>query len=633
MSAQAGIHYFDRRCVPPAVSAALAATLATYGPDGGGDASPAPGVAMIARRLQVTPEDHADVQPVQLAHGSWLTWDGRLDNREDLMMALGMRPSAEIADVQVVALAIERWGDEDTWPRLVGDWSAVLWSTGSRTVTLATDFMGVRPLYYVITDSYCAWSTALEGLLAITGRRSDLDDVFFVCSVICTRMPGHTPYRDIRVVVSGHRVRVDAAGAANVRQYWRLPQSTIRYHDPRDYQAHLRAVFSRAVQRRLRSDRPVWMELSGGWDSSTIVCMAARLREQASCTAPALHTASHVSPADPESDETRFIEAVEAHVHVPSMHIVLDRTATPIVPNPVYFRTTLASELAIYERMRSSGARVLMSGRFGDGVMGNFPVDTTDATAALRALRPMRALGECRAWALATQDTAWSMLADALVGLAPAWLAERRDLRDALRSLTGSRGATTRRMAAQLGGAPGGMAHLEVIVRTQTAWRLRNQSPHVNRHVVAGLALYALNQELSSPAEGEGVLATYPFADRDLVEFVTAIPARVLCEPGRPRALMRDAFVGLLPERIHRRFSKGYAAPFRTRLVQQHAPALLRDLDVLHVVTRRFVDPSFLRTQLQLVPAGAPHDGSFLLRVLLIEQWLTALASERSAAA
>src|SRR5262245_54505466 len=102
MSAHAGIHCFDGRPVTRDTLATLIAALAAYGPDGGREASPSPGVALVTRRLLITPEDSADHQPVELANGSWLTWDGRLDNRVDLMRELGLRGGDGMADAHVV---------------------------------------------------------------------------------------------------------------------------------------------------------------------------------------------------------------------------------------------------------------------------------------------------------------------------------------------------------------------------------------------------------------------------------------------------------------------------------------------------------------------------------------------------
>jgi asparagine synthetase B (glutamine-hydrolysing) len=631
MSAHAGICYFDRRPIPPSVSATLVDSLAPYGPDGGADASPAPGVMMAARRLQVTVEDRADTQPVELANGGHLTWDGRLDNRLDLMAELGMPASVAIADATVVGRAIERWGEERTWPRLIGDWSAALWDPESRSIVLANDFMGVRPLYFLVADSYCAWSTALEGLVSITGRRTDLDDVFFMCSVMRSRMPGRTPYRGIHALMAGHRTRIDANGVRD-GQYWHLPDTMLRYRDRRDYQVRLRELLRQAVARRIRSDRPVWMELSGGWDSSSIVCMAARLAEEGG-PVPQLATVSYVLPDDPESDETRFIASVEEQVGLPHEHVALHRGNTFVIPNPVHFRTASSQVLAAYERMRAAGARALLSGRMGDGVFGNFPVEHTSIVAALRGLQLPTLVRELRAWSLDAHETAWSLLGHALGELAPARYVERRDAASVLASLT--HWAKGRRLKPEevFSVPPAAMEHFYAVQAIHTRWRLREHRDWRSSQFLAAAALYSLNLELSSPPEAPDVCKTYPLTDRDLIEYVASIPATVLCEPRRPRALMRNAIGPILPRRIEARFSKGHAAPFGARLARESAGTLLASLDTSHSVARGYVSRDGLRMHAERALAGLPHDSGFLIHTLHMERWFAALDAKASAAA
>src|SRR5207302_381895 len=83
-----------------------------------------------------------------------------------------------------------------------------------------------------------------------------------------------TPYVGIHAVPPSSSVRL-GPGRANVSGYWDFdPGKRIRYRTDAEYEEHFRAVFGKAVQRRLRSDGPILAELSGGMDSSSIVCMA-----------------------------------------------------------------------------------------------------------------------------------------------------------------------------------------------------------------------------------------------------------------------------------------------------------------------------------------------------------------------
>src|SRR5260370_19311053 len=98
--------------------------------------------------------------------------------------------------------------------------------------------------------------------------------------------PSRTPDRDILPVPAGQAVR-SAAGITKASAFWNLPvDSRIRYHDDRQYDEHLRWLFRDAVRTRLRTTSPDCSELSGGLDSSSIVCMAAGLVVKPAAGAP-----------------------------------------------------------------------------------------------------------------------------------------------------------------------------------------------------------------------------------------------------------------------------------------------------------------------------------------------------------
>jgi asparagine synthase (glutamine-hydrolysing) len=621
MSAHAGLFYFDGRPVPSDALDTLAAACRPFGPDNSAHACPTPGVALSYHALRVTPEDEFERQPVRLADGRLLTWSGRLDDRDDFVAELGLPPSHTTPDSQIVAEACMRWND-DVFQRLIGDWSLALWNPRNQHVTIACDPFAVRALFYLVTDSYCAWSTALEGLVDLTGRSTDFDDEYLQARAISIFLPGRTPYRGISLLPGGHFVRFTRNGVQSPQQYWHLPTHTIRYQDRRDYATHLRMLFRQAVADRLRSSHPVRMELSGGWDSSAVVCMAARVAADSTdgALAPKLETFSYITPKDREADEERFMDAVLAHTGLPAHKIPFEHDDPPYFPAPVHLREVHPGLVAAYADAREAGVRVVMTGRFGDLTMGNFPVDVASIVWSIRLGRPLALFQALRSWSLASQRTAWQLLWMAITELLP----ERVEVAHLCRRYD--------RSESQEGGsvpiidlAP---SHSEAmnLVRPSIAawvhWCRQEQRPHVSRKFLQGLAEGALGSRGTSRPDCTGLVLTHPYSDRRLIDYMSSIPWSIVCEPGRPRALMRDALGPIMPERVTRRFSKGRYQAYHARRVSVIASLMSDTRATPEVVARRYVSAEKLAQRLQELRAGSSSAWNALLSAGIVETWL-----------
>src|SRR6185295_13406171 len=106
---------------------------------------------------------------------------------------------------------------------------------------------------------------------------SDLDEQYIAGFLIFGACPNRTPYKGIYSVPPGHAVCVSSEGTS-IRRFWEMPiGDTIRYQSERRYEEQFRALFREAVAVRLQTDSPVLAELSGGLDSSSVVCMANHL--------------------------------------------------------------------------------------------------------------------------------------------------------------------------------------------------------------------------------------------------------------------------------------------------------------------------------------------------------------------
>jgi asparagine synthase (glutamine-hydrolysing) len=108
----------------------------------------APGIAMAFAKFARTPDAPADLQPLEdPAAETCVTFDGRLDNRDELAAQLDLQISDSTPESVLVSAAYRRWGVECP-VRLLGDFSLVVWDGRERRLFMARDIFGLRPLFY-----------------------------------------------------------------------------------------------------------------------------------------------------------------------------------------------------------------------------------------------------------------------------------------------------------------------------------------------------------------------------------------------------------------------------------------------------------------------------------------------------
>ena len=120
-----------------------------------------------------------------------------------------------------------------------------------------------------------------------------------------------TPYVGIHSVRPSSSVLI-RAGKHTVSKYWDFdPKKRICYRSDGEYEEHYRGIFAEAVRRRLRSDSPVLAELSGGMDSSSIVCIADSIAARGASETPRLDTVSYYNDSEPNWNERPYFAKVE----------------------------------------------------------------------------------------------------------------------------------------------------------------------------------------------------------------------------------------------------------------------------------------------------------------------------------
>jgi asparagine synthase (glutamine-hydrolysing) len=542
----------------------------------------------------------------QAPDGSVCLWDGRLDNGKDLLRQTGL-PSDSLDSAIVLGLykkkGVSGLGD------VVGDWSVCIWDAGRREILLASDYAGIRPLYYHCTADNLYWSSSLADLARWTAI-SDLNDLYAAGFLLRGSAPGQTPYAGIVPAPAGHAVLIAQDKIAR-RAFWTLPvHREIRYPNESRYEEELLELFREGVQARMSPDTPTCAELSGGLDSSSVVCMADRLRKQRAGCMQALNTFSYTHDNCP--DERYFLE-VERNCDLVANH--LDLREFPAFAAGLAGATPAWWEPRFRElsrRMSAMGSGVFLTGQFGDLIMANTTDDTGQVTEWLARGRFWKAAREAYAWARSMQAPIYPILWRSIREACSSWIPPvsplasvgriRGSMEDSL-----SEGLRARIASDERDRLAGG------------AWR---DAPPGRRRRFRAVGEVLQSRNLQAPEALQHISYAHPFAHRPLVEFMLAIPAHVVCRPGQPRRLMRRAFSGLLPQLVLGRMSKAAYESTYLQPLMPLAAEMLKHPGEIQVVERGYLDRTSLTGRLARFAQGLDCNQTQLRLAIVFEFWL-----------
>lgn len=609
MSLQAGIFYFDQRPVPEREAAGI--LDGTFSRDCDPPTSHrSPGVFLAHAASQLDARTPDGPQPL-IGQSGAISFDGRLDNRDDLILRLRDILAGNRSDAALAEAVYGRWGAEGL-VHLVGDWSLAIWDETEKAVVLASDFAGVRPLYYCVQGNRVLWSTSLHPLVD-WAEVDEIDAEYVASFLLLSACPNRTPYRGIYSVPPGHSVHISKRGTS-IEPFWKLPiGNTIRYRSESEYEEHLRILFREAVRCRLRTTAPVLSELSGGLDSSSIVCMGSHLLRSGDVRTPRLVTLSYEHEG---SRDTSFYTAVEKFCNLDSIHVstagypfLTESQTGGVMPAFWEQMHTHAATLA-----RQTGAKTYLTGQLGDLVMGNWWDDSEQVAGLLRTGRVGPALKQALSWSQVLRIPIYPILWKALMSSLPPSLAPasacRMDDDDGTPRSTEDSIAPDFRKRAALCDNP-----------FSREWM---SAPPERRKYFRGLLEIVQMRKLQPPAPLQHLCYTHPYAHRPLVAFMLSIPADVVCRPGEPRRLMRKAFHELWPPELRKRRSKDAFGGVFLDSLRPLASKLLEGPQQLQVVERGYVDPANLKKRLEMLTHSLDCNEGQLRHIILLEFWLRA---------
>ena len=525
-------------------------------------------LAMGRQLFRTLPEDVHDRQPIHGADGRLsLIADVRLDNRDELLAALGPSPDASRrCDADVLLACLEKWG-EGALDRIVGDFAFALWNEQDQTLLLARDFLGQRPLHYHRGKGFFAFASMPKGLHALADVPYAPDEQ--AMAEFVTLMPQVGPasfFEGIDRVEAGCIVKVSRGGMTR-RRYWEPSRPSSPAKSSEDYVAGLRYHLDQATRSRLRgANGAVGTHLSGGWDSAAVAATAARLSAEEGGRVTAFTSAPRADyrgacPADRIGDESHLAGATAAMY--PNIDHVLIRSShrSPLEDLDRYFywfdRPMLNACNMVWMGAINAAARDRKLTVMLIGQAGNMSISYNGLERLPELLRERRWLTLGReGWALvAKQNLSWrGFLAGTIGPYIP------RELWQRLRKLRGGGGFTAVSEYTSIHPALLDKLELERIAGERGldfTYRPRADS-FESRLWVLG------RTDWGNPNKGwlagYGIDQRDPTADRRLIEYCLQVPMAEYLQAGEMRSLGRRALSDRLPPMVLAERRKGYQA-------------------------------------------------------------------------
>jgi asparagine synthase (glutamine-hydrolysing) len=614
--------------------------------------------------LWTTAESIHEHLPLVSATGDMvLTTDARIDNRDELITALGLfhRPPEAISDSELILAAYMAWGERCP-EKLLGDFAFAVWDGRKQALFCARDHFGVKPFYYYASEQAFIFGSEIKALLSlpeVPRRLNETRIADYLANIVADK--ASTFYQQIMRLPPAHSMMVTRE-ARRQRCYWSLDSTReLRLASDDAYAEAFREIFDQAVRCRLRSAFPVGSMLSGGLDSSSITCVAHELLAQD--RKQLLHTFSVIFDDVPESDERPFINAVLSHRRVEPHFVYGDRVGplSDIERMSWHQEEPLGApnlflHWAMWGAARDQGVRVLLDGLVGDTAVSHGEFYLTDLA---RADRWSLFASETHALAERRSQSPWPYLQNHgliyLTSLAHQmrWLTFVRAVGElpkhfdvshwnlvlnyGLKPLAPNAMRRAWRRLHQRETSPWSvtstinpdfarrtkiMDRVQAVEQSEARLARSAQGQHYYE-LTSGLINLAM-EIVDRGAAASSVEARYPFLDRRLIEFCLAVPAEQKLQQGWTRMIMRRALAASLPSEIRWRVGKGNLAPNFDHGMLTLGRSLLDEFMTRDVHSiEAYVDPNAVRQSYERYCAHKREDDMFSVWLAVtLAMWL-----------
>jgi asparagine synthase (glutamine-hydrolysing) len=577
--------------------------------------------ALGVRRLSVIDLETGH-QPMANENGTiWVVQNGEIYNfrvLRDHLERRGHRFRTQ-SDTEVIVHAYEEYG-EDCAAHLDGMFAFAIWDVRQRTLLLARDRMGEKPLYYYAGPDTIVFGSELRALLEhpAVPRELSLPSLTRYLSFEYIPAP-HSILTGIEKLPPGHLVTVSPGDKPRVVPYWDLSFAPDESLDAEEWSQALRQALEQSVRRQLVSDVPLGVFLSGGIDSSAVAALATQISGRA------LKTFS-LGFAETSYDERPFARLVAQHCGADHTEVEFSATdaasllenAGDLLDEPLVD----GSFLPLY-RLSQTARRtvsVVLSGDGADELFCGYPT--------FLAERGVRWLQRCPGWLQRAAASGVNRLAPS-----PRYGSAQFLLKQFFRALPFPRavrtqlllgGLTASERLALLSPVVGASCvdvepyeELATVGQTQTLDVMERLIYQQCKFYLAGQNLVAVDR--ASMACGLEVRA--PFLDRPLVELAGRIPSPFKMARWQTKAIVKHALRGLLPDAILARRKQGFGVPIAQWLRGPLRPALEERLAPRRVAGIGLFNPAAIARLTGEHLEGTADHWKVLWALLIFDAW------------
>lgn len=554
-----GIYQFAGTSLPASVIGKMNDALAQRGPDAEGTYSD-DFVALGHRRLSIIdPAPHSN-QPFESADGRYvMVFNGEIYNFKRLRSSLSQNVFSTQSDTEVLLAAYQFYG-EDCVKHLNGMFAFAIWDKVKKTLFLARDRMGIKPLYYILTNDEIIFSSSVKAILS-TGlidrklSENGLQDYLRYQTV-------HTPYTLIEgvfMIMPGQHLTVSEEHEPIFKTYWSLTNDYLPGSNSiTKVKEEVKNRLTESIEKRLVADVPFGAFLSGGIDSSILVALMSQM------------SATKVDTFSIAFQEKEFSEALYARQianQYQTNHHEIELGANEfkdLIPDAFKNMDHPSGDglntFVVSKKTREAGVKMAISGLGGDELFGGYSIfqqaPTLQAKKWLSSFPVYlrKPVGQLMNLAKGTIESA--KIAEILKApnfdleyIYPAYRQVLMDdqLSDLLKTNSLSENSVMLR------------AH-EMIGFNKEGWRL----PSLSRISAVEMSTYMQNvllRDTDQMSMANGLEVRVPFLDHELVSYVMGVRDEIK-RPVPPKQLLIETFKELIPNDIYDRKKMGFVLPY-----------------------------------------------------------------------